>query len=429
MHLVRYVKHTVWLLTACMLLSACAAGAPATQPTETPQDTAPTEVYESISEAVTEPTTEPVELSTEPTTEPAPEVYSINMQKLLEDQGVWVDVCQDGEVTACFYSCSFNIRLENLTPVENWDVSGISSWIRYYREDGTLEVTLYAGDIIKYAVDGNTAWLLDEEASSYDWLMEDMKWTIKELSEPIRMGYSGPADSVLQSYAEQNAGIAKMYGGASGEYQVLSATITEQSGSLVSGEVSFAVKGGYQLAGAGRSEVGTGEYEGWTIYHDSVVFERHSDGLWYEISPFDLQEWRSGGIGREGTLLPQTIARAEELLDSAPEAVAALGTAEQDLADLANLFLRCTTAASIAGKEDFDWSIFTTPDAHNHIGFQSVMMMKGGFFMLRFDSKFLPAVVRVDGDMAVVYDNDTHIYFRLVDGHWLIDDLYRPNSR
>ncbi len=429
MHVIRYGRVTVWLIIACLILSACGVENPATEITQTPQTTAPTvtTVPTEVTEPVTEHTTEPTAPPTEPTTEPAPEVYSINMQKLMGDQGVWVDVCQNGEITACFYTCRFVIRLENLTPVEARDVSGISSWIRYYREDGTLELTLYAGDIIKCSADGKTEWFLDEEASSFEWLMNNMTWTKKELRDPIRIGYYGPADTLLQSYAEQNAGIAKMNGGESGEYQVLSAALTEQTGNLVCGEISFAVKGGYQLAGAGRCEAGTGEYEGWTIYHDSVVLERHSDGLWYKISPYDLKDWRNGGIGKEGTLLPQTIARAEELLDSAPELVAALGTSEQDLADLANLFLRCTTAVSVCGREDFDWSIFTTADAQNHIGFQSVMMIKGGFFMLRFDSKFLPAVVRIDGDMAVAYDNDTHIYFRLTEGRWLIDDIYRPN--
>ena len=421
------------LFVLCIILPGCTGNIPSTEPVDTTGPTEPT--VATVLNVTTLPTTEPVtEPATEPTTVPSesvPVVYSIIMEDLAGDVGMWVEVYEDGQILGSFYQCAFPIQynFENITPVDAQDVSGISGWIRYYREDGSLEVTLYAGDILKCTVDGNTEWYLNEVRPSYEWLMEDMRWTIKELREPIRIGYYGPADSILHSYAEQNAGIAKMYGGASGEYQVLSATITEQSGSLVCGEISFAVKGGYQLAGAGRCEAGTGEYEGWTIYHDSIVLERHADGLWYKISSFDLRDWRNGGIGREGTLLPQTIARAEELLDSAPELVAALGTSEQDLADLANLFLRCTTAVSVCGREDFDWSIFTTTDAQNHIGFQSVMTIKGGFFMLRFDSEFLPAVVRIDGDMAIVYDNDTHIYFRLTDGQWLIDDIYRPNPR
>ena len=140
-------------------------------------------------------------------------------------------------------------------------------------------------------------------------------------------------------------------------------------------------------------------------------------------------EWQNGGIGVNQKPGDSSLRKAEELLDSLGDRIAALGTSEADLAKLADLFLRCTTAVSITEREYFDWSVLTTWDATNHIGYRTLLMIKGGYFRGRMDRNFKPGFVRIDNDRAVVRDNDTIIYFHLADGRWLVDDVMRPSSR
>lgn len=421
------------LLFACLLMSACTGN---TMPTETePVTIAKEALATTAQDEKTEPTTEPVtEPATEPTTVPSesvPVVYSIIMEDLAGDVGMWVEVCEGGEVTGRFYQCAFPIQydFENITPVDALDVSGISSWIRYYREDGTADVILYAGDIIQCTVNGNTEWFLAEARPKYDWLMENLRGTIQSLRLPIRLGYSGSAETALENYALQSVYDAQVYGGSEDDFEMLNISIRQQSGNVISADLEFAVRGGRGLAGASNYAPGTGEYEGWTIYQDSVVLEKHGDGLWYEISQWDYMEWQNGGIGSNQKFADMYIRNAEELLDTLEDQIAVLGISEADLAKLADLFLRCTTAVSITEREDFDWSVLTTWDASNHIGFRTMLMIKGGYFRGRMDRNFEPAFVRIDNDRAVVRDNDTILYFHLTDGRWQVDDVMRPSSR
>ena len=253
---------------------------------------------------------------------------------------MWCEVCEDGKVIVRFYQCAFPVQysFENITPVDFWDVSDISSWIRYYSEDGTVEAILYAGDIVKCTVDGSTAWYLSEDMPKYDWLTQNMKSTIRRVNEPIRVDYS--------------------------------------------------------------------------VY-----------------SEWDYNEVHGEGLGQEKTPGSTTTRQAEEFLNSIGEQIATLGTEERDVASLADLFLRCTSAVDILDMKDFDWSVFTTEDASRSIGIQALMKIKGGYFFWRMDRNFQPAVVFIDGDSAMAYDNNIEIYFRLQNGRWFVEDVIRPCSR
>lgn len=324
-----------WLVITCLLLSACVAGEPATEPMETSQVTVPT--VTTVPNEISEPTTEP---ETESTEESVPEVYAIDMEKLAADAGMWCEVCKDGEVIGLFYQCAFPIQysFEDIMPADERDVTDISGWIRYYRQDGTVEVILYAGDIIRCTVDGKTEWFLNETRPTYDWLMQNLDRTIQRIHEPIRIDYS--------------------------------------------------------------------------VY-----------------SEWDYREVQGDGLGEEKTPGPITAQQAEEFLNCVEEQVSALGADAKDVASLADLFLRCTGAVEIMDKQDFDWSMFTTGDAFQSIGLQALMKIKGGYFSWRMDRSYQPAVVYIDGDLAVAYDNNIEIYFRLMDGRWFIADVMRPWPR
>lgn len=399
-----------WLCVLCILLPGCTGNITSTEPVGSTHTTAPADAF--IPNATTLPSTVPVtEDASEPTTEPTetvPVVYSIILEELAGDTGMWVEVCEGGQVTGRFYQCAFPSQydLENITPVGAQDVSGSPGCIHYYREDGTAEVILYAGDIIQCTVDGNTEWFLSRERPTYDWLMENLRGTVQSLHLPIRLGYSGSAEAALESYALQSV---QVYGGSEEDFRMLDISIREQSGNVILADLEFAVRGGRGPAGASTSTPGTGEYEGWTIYQDSVVLEKHGDGLWYEISQWDYMEWQNGGSGADQRPGHISLRKAEELLDTLEDQIAAMGTSEGDLAKLADLFLRCTTAVAITETEDFDWSVLTTWDASNHIGLRTMLMMKGGYFRGRMDRNFEPALVRIDNDRAVVRDNDTII--------------------
>lgn len=344
------------LLAFCFLLSACTATEPETSGATDISE--PTEVTVPVTTSVAE--TEPAS----ETTEPVPVVHSIILEDIAGDDGLWCETVQDGKTSACFYKCAFPIQynFENLTPAESCDVSGISDWIRFYREDGTAEVILYAGDILCCTVDGRTEWFVNAELPGYEWLLSHLSGTIRRVNGPVRTGYS-----------------------------------ISQSGTVTT--------------------------------YDSMLLEKHADGLWYEISQWDYQEWQNGGIGTVKVPGPITSAQAEEFLNTIEAEVSALGTSDADLAKLANLFLRCTSAVAITDTQDFDWSLFVTEDASGYIGFQSILMIKGGFFPWRMDRNFEVDAVHIDGDQAVVFNNDTYLYFRLIDGRWLLDDISRPSSR
>lgn len=321
-------------LAVCFFLSACSQPPKQTEPVET---TVPTEP--SVTAAPTEATEPPTEPPTEPT-EAAPVVYSVMLDQLAGEDGLWCEVYQVGELAARFYQCAFPIQynFENLTPADPCDVSGISSWIRYYREDGTAEVILYSGDILSCMVDGETKWFLNEARPKYDWLMQSLKSTIQRVNEPIRVDYS--------------------------------------------------------------------------VY-----------------SEWDYNEVQGDGLGEERNPGSFTTSQAEEFLNTIEEQVSNLGTDEWDVADLADLFLRCTSAVEITDRSDFDWSLFTTKDAFNSIGIQALMKIKGGYFPWRMDRYFQPSVVFIDGDRAMAYDNNIYIYFRLLNGRWFVEDVTRPCSR
>lgn len=330
------------LSIVCLLMSACNEN---TAPTETVPVTIETAgiaatTPDDVIPSTTAPVTEPIPTPTTDPTDPAPVVHSIDMEELAGGTGMWCEVCEDGKVIARFYQCAFPVQysFENITPVDSWDVSDISSWIRYYREDGTVEVILYAGDIVKCTVDGSTAWYLSEAMPKYDWLTQNMKSTIRRVNEPIRVDYS--------------------------------------------------------------------------VY-----------------SEWDYNEVHGEGLGQEQTPGSTTTRQAEEFLDTIGEQVSGLGTEEWDVASLADLFLRCTSAVDILDMKDFDWSVFTTEDASRSIGIQALMKIKGGYFFWRMDRNFQPAVVFIDGDRAMAYDNNIEIYFRLQNGRWFVEDVIRPCSR
>lgn len=329
----RFVKYVSVLLALCLVLSACSQ---ASHHPESASPTVDTEPATTAPAEVTEPRTEP---TAEPT-EAAPVVHSIDMEALAGDAGMWCEVCRDGEVIALFYKCAFPVQysFEDITPVDACDISGISSWIRYYREDGSVEVILYAGDIIRCTEDGRTEWFLSEARPKYDWLMQSLNGTIQRVNEPIRVDYS--------------------------------------------------------------------------VY-----------------SEWDYNEVQGDGLGEEKTPGSTTTHQAEEFLNTIEKQVSSLGTDEWYVAELADLFLRCTSAVEITDRSEFDWSLFATKDAFNSIGVQALMKIKGGYFSWRMDKSYQPAVVYIDGDLALAYDNNIEIYFRLVDGRWLIVDVSRPSSR
>lgn len=435
------------LLVGALLLTACASREAQT----TPIPTAPPV------QAATQPPTRPAATAS---TETAPEI-SLNanrVEQIYEDlflSGGSLDLTlhfQDGGSYGPYALMNMDsdliMPLSSLTEYPDPDLSACTEWIVLEPSNGAFRITVYCGapdgDLICYEENGGRRYYHQSYAGYYT-VGEDQRRIFDKLEYNALGRISFASEStdadLLEEYAKtvypqhlQQLSPGNMY--RYSDYEALRWTVLGTQENSVLGQISYAaIPGSRTPVNTGWEEApGTGEYEGWQIYKKAIALERHSDGLWYEISGGDYIIANQGGGTR------QAVFPADPNTPEAQEALEYLAQAETEFAKrqeldsdgeilraLAELFLRCNTAARISGSADFDWSVFCTQEALEYTGVRS---MAAGVAKLCRDHlncdlhwPFTLEQIQIGGDHAAVFSGGLQLYFVRQDGCWRICDI------
>lgn len=446
----KWVLSISTLLAGMLLLTACAL--PESQPAPI-QTVLPTQVATQTS---TQPAaTAPME------TVPEIDLNANRLEEIYEDLFLsggsldlslhFQDGSSDGPYALLNMDSDLITPLSSLTEVPNPDRSACTEWIVLEPSNGAFRITIYCGapggDLISYEENGGSRCYRQSNIGYYT--VGEYQRSIFDRLEYNALGRISFASEntgaeLLEEYVKtvypqhlQQLSPGNMY--RYSDYEALCWTVLGTRENAVLGQISYAaIPGSRTPVNTGWEESpGTGEYEGWQIYKKAIALERHQDGFWYEISADDYIIANQGGGSRQAVFpvdpsAPETQEALEYLAQAEVEFTKRqeLGSDGEILRALAELFLRCNTAARISGSADFDWSVFCTQEALEYTGVRS--MAAGAAKQCRdhlncdLHWPFTLEQIQIDGDHAAVFISGLRLYFVREDGRWRICDIVDP---
>jgi len=451
-------KHLVWLLIValCLNLAACNVQEeiPETDPTVPSSEAEQGEsVKTSENEQVQD--QEPPETSVPAQSEPEIELLEIDSKTFTEDLfnitgsldlAYHADGVCYGPYTLMKYTHNMQANYwEKLIMTEEPDLSDCTSWLVLASGDGSAVVTVYETDpiYILYERDGLSRWYQKPEGIA---MGLGLRMTFDSLEEDylgrIRFYSNATGAELLEEYGRdifpryrQKFAPGSYY--RYSKYIMISCELNPQNQeNIITGSIIYAAipDSGSIQGFAYMPTEGTGEYENLWIYEMRVCLEKHYDGMWHEVSARDIgsavgevTKWKAEDIE------PNVEAKAFlKEIDSRLSQIREKDDGKQDILDLSELFLRCTTAIPKAGETDFDWTKFCTETSLSYVGMQALRNRfverehAKGFFDGKLQEEFSPLTVRVVGEEGWVILEGITIYFEKVNNQWMICDVSMP---
>ena len=326
---------------------------------------------------------------------------------------------------------------ELLTEIEAPELSGSKQWLVISAEDGSQQLTVYEGkpNILRWQEGGGVRYYRSSEAvlsnlrKAFDLAQKHSRDRISFFS-----GKSGKA--ILDAYGEK-AMPDYLYGFApdglyrTNEYVLHKVKLDEKKGKVLVGTLTYGVRHAIP-EGEGLPFFGQllETDDGWSEYKKQVILEHQADGQWHEVSqadfdtayteefaPYTPPEEPNEGAQAYLKELPQ---RLEQLRDVREK---------QDAVALAEAFLQTSSAVTLAGKTDFDWTVFCAENAMRNTGIQAFLRKyvtsqgAEGYFDGYYSGVLKADTVILEDGHAMVGNDRVRIWMSKTSGYWRITDI------
>ena len=333
-----------------------------------------------------------------------------------------------------------------LTPLAGApDVSSANSWLTITSADQSVQLRLYRTEpcVIQYETQ-NQEWFFEADAHG----SENLEYLLLHEYAPIEryalgricFDFAGEGEDVIKHFGETvyPAWMQEQAIPIADSYDFLECEVKDVKSNCVLGIVSYAIKpnSAHERFAMQYGELQkSGTYENWYLVHETVVLEQQSNGQWTRVNENDYYAANTSYEAYDPTAVKDTGNRAAAFLNDLPSLLKDAqnhSDPEKRLISVSELFLKATTAVPLSGSLDFDWSVFLTADAPEHIGIRSLFSEliqrkdASGYFLGELDSNFTPNLIHIQGEQAIVAHYQIQLYFVNENGHWKLDDVVRP---
>ena len=431
-------KRLILLLATALLLTACA---PHDQPEQT--DAAPSQTVTTTASTSAPPTSQATKAPTQAPTEtqaPAPVGWlAVRLSLVYEGTvyGPYTRLKPDTNLQGCLDS------LQGVE-IEAPDLSGVTYWyeLTWQGENWTVYPT---EPVVTRRGEGEDAVYYSTEG--YSRVYRIVFSTLENECQPRVTAAGDTPEAALEDYAANGypallARLNPLSTSACRDYELLGYQVTYSEDGYLEGSFTFSgiVDEEFFPFSLEGLDLGMGEQEGKNVFTGTLALERHGDGYWYPIPIHEREalgrDYSSNDPASMDLTAPEAV-QAAQLLDGVPAGLRAYQTLSADdprqaLINIAGLFRSCVLAAPLAGQPDFDFGVFCTPEALTRYGMRSLIHRYVNIPASWVDGNLsdpgsFPDVFLIQGDQAIVSENDITIYFlRGADGVWQVDDVTLP---
>jgi len=328
------------------------------------------------------------------------------------------------------------LKLTDITEITHPDISASTQWLTVRSPDEARKLTVYQGkpEIICWQQDGLTRYYAAKDGTQQT-LRKVFDLAARRAYGRISFFSGKSGKAILDAYGE-TALPDFLYRLPPGDpyqikdYQCRKVKLEDKNGRILCGTITYAVKHTLrENAGLPFFGEAVGEEASWNIYKKTFYVERQSDGKWHELAPADYHKVYTE---EHSPYVPpaEPAETAVEFLKALPERVEQLREIRkpEDIIALAETFLQTTSAVPLAGKTDFDWTVFCEESAMRNAGIQAFFLKyvttegARGYF-----NGFLQGTLRADTvilekDTAMLANDRIRLWFTKTAGVWKVTD-------